>query len=141
MSPTLDEYTAAGYVTDEWERWQQGSCLEYALALISIRPHLRFGSCGAHDSPATHFYAHDDRHAYDSAGRHVLPYHGIDGSLTCTTLDDDPRDYDVPDVAQIPAAIEHAERNGILDLDTYRQHSIPFLQNRAGPAGPLAQEV
>lgn len=56
------------------DRWQTGDCGAYAWALILARPALRLGAVrGRHDS-YLHFFAHDDTHAYDSRGRHELPY-------------------------------------------------------------------
>jgi len=100
-------------ITDEWRRWQQGGCLEYALALISLSPGLRFGSLTDSDGAVVHHFAYDDDYAYDSAGRHVHPYRGVDGTLT-PLLADFPSDYDEPDPDLIPDAVAHIIRHGIL---------------------------
>jgi len=100
-------------IRDEWSRWQQGGCLEYAHALLSLNPALRFGSLDDDDASGVHFFAHDDTYAYDSAGRHPLPYQGIDGTLF-PMLDDNPEDYDEPDPSLIPDAVAHILRHGIL---------------------------
>lgn len=71
--------------------WQKGGCAEYALALVKKYTHLSLGVTGAvdmHDpdwepwsgEPApletvNHVFAHDENYAYDSLGRHPLPYH------------------------------------------------------------------
>jgi hypothetical protein len=62
-------------------RWQTGNCGTYARALIQMRPGLRLGALGVRDDPddpesmsAEHYFAHDDTHAYDSLGKHPLPY-------------------------------------------------------------------
>jgi hypothetical protein len=71
--------------------WQNGGCAEYALALVEKYPNLTLGVNGAVDmydpdwepwseEPApletvNHVFAHDDTYAYDSLGRHPLPYH------------------------------------------------------------------
>lgn len=101
-------------ITDQWRTWQQGGCLEYALALISERPTLRFGSLEDDEGTVVHHFAHDDTYAYDSAGRHPLPYRGIDGDLT-PLLDDFPTDYDEPDPELLPDAVAHIRRNRTLD--------------------------
>lgn len=63
--------------------WQHGLCDTYALALIELYPHLRWGTLyesGADEDGEfrlpQHWFAHDDEHAYDSLGRHPLPYTG-----------------------------------------------------------------
>lgn len=95
----LPGLTAAGYVTDDWNRWQQGDCGAYAIALTDAHPHLRFAVLGetwdgAGDASGgwsvRHFFAHDDTDAYDSAGRHPLPYYGIRGTCDYVELDSDP---------------------------------------------------
>lgn len=105
--------------TDEWEIWQQGRCGIYALALIKLDPSLRLGVL----DDGIHFFAHDDEFAYDSAGRHRLPYVGIDGTLGPCELDQDPEVWGLPDDAVGPegpaphlaVARAHAERNGVLE--------------------------
>lgn len=121
---TLDDLAAAGYCTDEWARWQQGGCDSYAAALIQARPHLRaamagytYASMGYEGTgwlPA-HMFAHDGEYAYDSAGRHKLPYHGVHGDLDYVVLDLGADDLE-SEPAEIPDALAHAERNGILAL-------------------------
>jgi hypothetical protein len=85
-----------GYCTDEWWRWQQGQCGTYAVALMRLRPQLRFGThgitrAGGGDASSgwspEHHFAHDDTYAYDSAGRHPLPYHGVYGDADYCELD------------------------------------------------------
>lgn len=120
---SLDDVRKAGYCTDEWGRWQQGQCGTYAYALTRLKPGLRFGTAGTEDTPDSHFFAHDDHHAYDSAGRHPLPYRGVHGNLTQSDLDQDPADWGVPGDESGPegpepnvaAAQEHARRNRILE--------------------------
>ena len=90
---------------------------------------LRFGTLGitrAGGGDASsgwtpeHHFAHDDAYAYDSAGRHPLPYHGVHGEADYYELDGDPDDWaplseegsGEPDVV---AAQEHARRQRILD--------------------------
>jgi hypothetical protein len=125
--PTLADLRAAGYCTDEWSRWQQGQCGTYATALIRKHPGLRFGTAGRTENgggdasggwwPAHHF-AHDDQHAYDSAGRHPLPYHGVHGDMDYSELDGDPDDWGLPGEEgtgpdDLAAALRHAARNRI----------------------------
>ena len=123
---SLAELNAAGYVTDEWSRWQQGGCAAYAIALTDAHPHLKcavMGRTEAGDGDASqgwsesHWFAHDGRHAYDSAGRHPLPYRGVEADNDYVELDADPEDWgyrDEFDEEDFAAAREHAERHGIL---------------------------
>lgn len=99
---SLDDVAAAGYVVDGWSRWQRGECAEYALALIKENPHLRFGVLGESDLgdgdasegwSERHCVAHDDDYAYDSAGRHPLPYRGVEGDCDYAELDAAPEDF------------------------------------------------
>lgn len=116
---TLNEVSAAGYIIDEWSTWQQGLCDTYAMALLSVNPSMRMGVLGeSYDDGwmEQHFFAHDDTHAYDSAGRHTLPYHGIHGGMDITLLDQDPVDYGVDDALDHPStadAFAHIERHNI----------------------------
>lgn len=74
--PELEDFAAAGLCVDEWATWQQGHCGAYALALIELgggQPIMGLGVLDGGD----HFFAHDAAYAYDSAGRHTLPYRGI----------------------------------------------------------------
>jgi len=126
---SLGELAAAGYVTDGWETWQQGRCGTYACALIMAHPELRLGALGTMEDPADidagwsllHFFAHDGRHAYDSAGRHELPYRGVHAQADYCELDGVPGWYGLPDEEAGPEgsdywlelASSHAERHGI----------------------------
>jgi hypothetical protein len=128
VSGGLPALAAGGYCTDEWDRWQQGQCGTYALALLRLDPRLRLGTFGMTDSgdgdasggwrPAHHF-AHDSTHAYDSAGRHPLPYLGIiPGDADYAELDGDPEYWGLPgeaDEQDIADARAHARRNRILE--------------------------
>jgi hypothetical protein len=115
---SLRDVASAGYNTDEWSSWQQGRCGTYACGLQRIRPDLRIGTL----DQGSHFFAHDDTHAYDSAGRHPLPYRGIAGDAEQVDLDQQPDWWGVPhDEAgsegpepHVHAAMQHAERHGIL---------------------------
>lgn len=123
----LQDLAAAGFVTDEWHIWQQGKCGTYAVALIAAHPHLRFGTLGQSELDpddgwqATHHFAHDDTYAYDSAGRHPLPYRAIDGSCDLMFLDEQPDWYGVPEqdagpegiAVHLRAAHAHATRHSI----------------------------
>lgn len=122
---TLDELAAAGYIIDEWSTWQQGRCGSYAVALIQAHPRLRFGTLGESTDDgwfAGHHFAHDDRFAYDSAGRHPLPYHGIEGSFDLQFLNEDASWYGLPEgeagaegvEAVLAAARAHASRHHIV---------------------------
>jgi hypothetical protein len=124
-------YEAAGCCTDEWERWNRGGCGTYAVALMRLRPGLRFGTIGRTDLGGgdasggwwpVHHFAHDDTWAYDAAGRHALPYLGVAPGNDYAELDGDPDDWDDgwglaggTAAADIAAAQAHARRNRILD--------------------------
>lgn len=114
---TFEDLRAAGYITDEWERWQQGFCDLYALALMDLYPALRFGVLLDSDWCERHFFAHDDQWAYDSAGRHPLPYYGVHGDLAHFEPDQDPEDYGVEDYSTASdlgaAAHAHIKRHHI----------------------------
>ena len=61
--------------------YQAGLCGTYAAGLIQLRPDLRMGVAGDEKDDddqlvPRHYFAHDDHGAYDSAGRHPLPYPG-----------------------------------------------------------------
>jgi hypothetical protein len=128
MPVLLSDLHAAGYVTDEWNRWQQGQCGTYALALIRLDPSLRLGVSGLTETGngdasggwmPLHFYAHDNTSAYDSAGRHPLPYHGIDASMDYHEQDADPAEWELlaeegTGEHDIKNAQDHARRNRIL---------------------------
>lgn len=81
--------------------WQQGMCDTYAMALIRLFPYLRLGaitesyeSDGDPCELERHWFAHDDQHAYDSLGRHNLPYLGIEPAPTyLCRLNISPGDY------------------------------------------------
>lgn len=103
---------------DEWSRWQQGGCGTYARALMKERPGLRLGGVDfwpepGYDAPI-HFVAHDDEYAYDSAGRHCLPYGGIEGNGKWLADIGEPEhwaEYGDPD----SDALAHIRRHRILD--------------------------
>jgi hypothetical protein len=110
-----------GWCTDEWGRWQQGGCATYARALQHLEPSLRIAVAGilldpgvSDDWHPTHLYAHDGEVAYDSAGKHPMPYHGLAGDMDHIEPDTDPEDWDDND-EPVEDAIEHIVRNGILD--------------------------
>lgn len=108
---SLVEVEEAGHCIAEWARWQQGGCCTYAVALIELRPHLRFGTLFCDEGIPQHHFAHDDEFAYDSAGKHPLPYLGIFGQMEECRLDEEPEwYYDIFDENEIPAAKAHAQR-------------------------------
>ena len=121
------DYQERGYNHHGWREWQQGNCLEYAHALIRENPSLRFGvmgwanedSNGEKFDIASHYFAHDDKHAYDSAGKHPLPYKGIDPDKTnhadWSRTDQDPDEHELPDEDTINLARKHVREHGILD--------------------------
>lgn len=131
---SLADLNARGFITDDWERWQQGDCGTYAVALLREYPHLRLGGIDfwnftgpdgeQYDNPG-HYVAHDDHYAYDSSGIHPLPYTGVDADGSGRWLPDigDPEhwglsenygecgDYDDGSLAD---AIRHATTHNIL---------------------------
>jgi hypothetical protein len=126
---TLDQLRADGYCTEEWHRWQQGYCGTYAVALAHLDPSLRLGVIGRTQNgdgdasegwTPSHWVAHDDAYAYDSAGRHPLPYLGLhlgrnDYAEWDAVWDDwCLEDEEGTDDDDILAAQAHARRNGIL---------------------------
>lgn len=123
----LADLERAGYCVAEWSRWQQGGCLDYARALLTLDPALRLGTLRAQDgesSPITHYFGHDATHAYDSAGRHPLPYLGVRHDADLMVTDDgDPDDHDEAVPHDVDDAIAHIVRHGI-------------LAGRFGPAPP-----
>lgn len=70
-----------------------------------------------------HAFAHDKTHAYDSSGKHPLPYLGIHHQFTHHELNQNPADYEFPEEESGPEgsapnirdAMAHASRNGILE--------------------------
>ena len=132
--PSLADIRAAGYVTDEWERWQQRHCGTYAAALMLLRPGLRLGMMGG--GPDTeHYFAHDGSRAYDSAGCHLLPYLGVLGQAEWCELDaanpgiwGEPGDgAGTEEFGQdIADAMAHALRNRILDMAPASRRALDF---------------
>lgn len=114
---TLEEMERAGFITDEWAKWQQGYCGTYACALIEDDPSLRLGGLDFENSDEdeyfapTHYFAHDDKYAYDSAGKHPLPYKGVSGDALQSITDlGDPEDWGIlEDEGATPEDIEEAK--------------------------------
>lgn len=115
---SLDGLAQRGYNTEGWSRWQQGDCGTYAHALTQMKPSLRFGAVADEEGAESHFFAHDDTHAYDSAGKHPLPYTGVHHPAGYQSyLDIDREDYGEPqgDKQEIAEAQAHATQHGILE--------------------------
>lgn len=75
--------------------WQHGLCDTYAKAMQELHPHLRLGTLRT-DGLVDHWFMHDDEYAYDSLGRHRLPYTGFGPENEFffeQSLDEDPHDY------------------------------------------------
>jgi hypothetical protein len=97
---------------DDPRAYQTGLCGTYARVLKEIRPELRFGVAGEANELGgywpRHWFAHDNEYAYDSLGKHRLPYVG--NWDTCK-LDIDPTSrlaYENPDEQQLQRARAHA---------------------------------
>lgn len=95
---------AATYHDQFGNDWQTGLCDAYALALLREYPHLRLGGSGDIDPTSgqggpSHWWAHDDHHAYDSLGVHPLPYLGANNQFNHQWLDQDPEVWGLPENA------------------------------------------
>jgi hypothetical protein len=126
---TLADIAEAGYCTAGWKLYQQGKCGTYAVGLLGLRPGLRLGVAGHTENGAgdasegwspAHYFAHDDVHAWDSAGQHDLPYLGVHGDMDYFELDQEPAWWGLPDdegsgPAEIARAQAHAREHGILN--------------------------
>lgn len=81
--------------------WQTGLCDAYAVAMLQEHPHLRLGVAGTTFEDGgwwpQHFFAHDDTHAYDSLGKHPLPYHGSQNQFDHVDLDQTPEAWGLPE--------------------------------------------
>lgn len=99
-----------------WE-WQTGLCGTYACALIRAYPWLRLGVAGTRmregeglqegeDWWAHHFFAHDQEYAYDSFGRHPLPYQG-EPEWDVTLLNQEAGEWRLPEEESGPEAAEY----------------------------------
>ena len=112
-SLSLADLTELGYVIEGWREFQQGSCLEYAYALLILRGDWQLGTNGDDHNEVQHFYAHDDTHAYDSAGRHPLPYLGIDPNEPASWADAEAsiHDHGVPDPDKVRLALAHIKQH------------------------------
>jgi hypothetical protein len=101
---------------DQFDRWQQGECGTYAVALQKLKPGLKFGTLADADNVETHHFAYDDTHAYDSNGR--TPLAELSKRAPQVWLNEDPNDYGLPhsvsDARGVDDAIEHARKNRVL---------------------------
>ena len=129
VSTTVTTNTALS--GDEFKRWCQGGCLDYARALLRLYPELRPGSFGTEEFgyyQEDHYFAQDGTYAYDATGRHLMPYLGIDGKDgRRQELDVNLDDYDEPYEPDIADALEHIERNRIGP-----SHAAPALDDEDG---------
>lgn len=148
----LDELFDDGYCIEGWGEWQQGLCGTYATALMELDPSLRFGGIDFDNDPGfdnpTHFVAHDDEYAYDSAGRHPLPYEGVHGGGRWLPDHGTPEHFGLPqdEVGEdarpyIEAAKEHAIRNGILEGRHERQAAKDLPEALEGYVGDISMEI
>lgn len=101
------------------DRWQTGQCGIYALALMRAHPGLRLGALSETQEDGWlpfHFFAHDDAYAYDSAGRHRLPYLGLEGQADACELEIGPLSWwGIPDDESGPEGHDSA-------LEDAREH-------------------
>ncbi len=120
------------------DRWQGGECGTYATALQRMRPGLMIGAAGGgsgddeEDWDVEHFFAHDQTHAYDSTGRHELPY---SGRWQHSILNINPHHFDVLSAEHPPGSDEaeraiaqaerHIIRHRILEGGEHTQHPDP----------------
>ncbi len=68
--------TAEWYEDPDQADWQHGLCDTYAKAMLDMYPHLKLGILYNEDDIEQHYFAHDGKYAYDSIGKHKLPYTG-----------------------------------------------------------------
>lgn len=99
------------------DRWQNGDCGAYAVALRSKFPHLKFGTLGEYVYDGkyfeeSHYFVHDDAFAYDSLGAHPMPYRGTDNDLDAE-YDQETWYYDEPHPDDLAAAEAHIIVHGI----------------------------
>jgi hypothetical protein len=134
------------YTADDWyndpdrDDWQKGMCDTYTKAMLDAYPHLRMGLL---INPVTgieqHYFAHDDDFAYDSIGRHPLPYtgYGENAGQFEQMLDQDPKDYG------IGSHYPYGENAGPEDYERARRlvplHH-PDLGKTAGEVIPMARD-
>jgi len=116
--PVSQDY-AGDYDVDvrdfENARWQRGACLTYAEALKACDPTLRWG---IHYGPNTdpdypeaeyepmHVFVHDEEYAYDSLGRHPLPYDRFD-KTEYGVIESEAEDTDFREDGDEEEALEH----------------------------------
>lgn len=106
-----------GLAAESPDRWQNGDCGAYAVALRSKFPHLKFGTLGEYVEDGkyfeeSHYFVHDDAFAYDSLGAHPMPYRGIDNDLDAE-YDQESWDYDEPYPEDLAAAEAHIRVHSI----------------------------
>ena len=66
-----------------------------------------------------HYFAHDEKYAYDAMGRHPLPYEDWDE----TTTGEDPdnvEDYGMYEGGYVDSAMEHAQETDVFNRDAYQ---------------------
>ena len=107
---------AVGVQKQAFDEWQDENCGLYAQALMQLKPGLRLGIIGGGE----HMFAHDDHYAYDSLGRHPLPYEWPKAQDGTNELDADPDDWfygelhaPPADRAKFQAIIERAKQHAI----------------------------
>jgi hypothetical protein len=107
----------------QFDRWSNGECGTYATALIRSKPGLQLGVAGTADSDGGwyphHYFAHDQANAYDSSGRHPLPYHGVNNQFDHVELGHDLESWGLPedeggDEDTLREATAHARKIGLI---------------------------
>lgn len=111
-----DEFNLKDHIQQMFsDPYQCGLCDAYAVGLQQEYPHLRIGVAGYKQEDGgwlpQHFFAHDDTHAYDSLGKHPLPYHGIHNQFDHLELNQNAHDWGLPENGgpeDVVRAREHA---------------------------------
>lgn len=91
------------------DRWQTGDCGAYAVALRQMFPDTHYGVLGYFDGEffvPKHHFTHDDEFAYDSLGKHALPYHGVNGMMD-SEYGEEEWYYDEPHPEDVADAMSH----------------------------------
>jgi hypothetical protein len=146
-APTRSKRAKKQLYRPQDQEYMLGQCAAYATALMDLDPNLRLGTHWRFSKPGDedydteagqdyegadyedestwpeqqwpeHYFAHDEKYAYDAMGRHKLPYEGWDE----TSLWDDPDDvtaYGMYESGYVEPATEHIKENDVFNTDAY----------------------